>query len=54
MTHEEWHERINDISDICNTTVVNDAMSKEDIIDLFYQTLARIYKLADYPPELVE
>jgi hypothetical protein len=51
MTIEEWHERINEISDICNTTVVYDSMSKEQIVDLFYKTLARICELADYPPE---
>ena len=51
LTHEEWHARINEISDICNTTIIYDSMSKEKIIDLFYETLAKIEELADYPPE---
>ncbi len=48
--NEDWHARINEISDICNTTIIYDSMSKEEIIDLFRETLAKIYELADYPP----
>ncbi len=51
MTNEEWHARINEISDICNTTIIYDYMTREQIVDLFEETLAKIYKLADYPPE---
>lgn len=48
---EDWHARINEISEICNTTILYDGMSKDEIIELFYKTLARIDELAVYPPE---
>jgi hypothetical protein len=51
MTFSTWHDRINDISDLCHTTNVYDSMSKEQIIDLFYETLAKIAVLATYPDE---
>jgi hypothetical protein len=54
MTQEEidrWHDRINDISDLCQTTIIYDTMSKEQIIELFYRTLAKIADLATYPDE---
>jgi DNA replication protein DnaC len=47
----DWHAHINEISDICNTTIIYDSMSKEQIIDLFHKTLARIDEMACYPPQ---
>ena len=49
--YDKWHERINDISDLCNTTVVTDRMSRAEVVELLHTTLAKIYALADYPPE---
>jgi hypothetical protein len=45
MTLEERHARINEISDLCNTTIVYDSMSREDVVSLLYGTLSKIYEL---------
>ena len=51
MTLEEWHERINDIHDICMTSVVSRNMTWDEVVDYFYERLAEISKQADYPPK---
>ncbi len=53
MTFEEYkdktHEIINEISDICNTTFIYESMDRDQIEELFYETLAKIDAVAVYP-----
>jgi hypothetical protein len=46
---EKTHKIINEISDICATTVVTDQMTLEQVVGLLHDTLARIDVVAVYP-----
>ncbi len=45
---EKTHEIINEISDICNTTFIFEEMDKDQIAEVFYETLAKIDATAKY------
>ena len=42
--YDKLHSTLNEISDLCNTRIIYDNMSKEEIINLFYITLDDIYE----------
>ena len=41
-------DRFNEISDICNTAVLFDCMTKDEVIEAFHETLRKIDAVADY------
>jgi hypothetical protein len=41
-------ERFNAISDICNTTLLYNHMTRDEVVDAFYETLRKIDAVANY------
>jgi hypothetical protein len=48
---EEIHSIINEINDICATAIILDKWSKDEVIDYFHKTIAKIEDAAKYPEE---
>ena len=48
---DKIHEMVNEIRDICMTTIVTDTMSLDEVIEHYSKALNKIHDLAEYHDE---